>query len=66
MHDPLTLPDNRSVRVAAADQLGRVYRHGRLLRRLLKLLDDADRAGLHLTTAAQLPMPDAQKGVARG
>lgn len=41
-------------RRAVADRLGRLYRHGRLLRRLLRLLEEAERQGLPLTTADRL------------
>ena len=44
-------------RLDVAQRLGRIYRHERILRRLLKLLEDADRQGLSLTTADQLAMP---------
>ena len=47
-----------------AARLGETYRRARLLRRLLKLLDEAQRLDLPLTTALQLPAvtPDSTKG----
>ncbi|MCE9533792.1 MAG: hypothetical protein K8T89_22085 [Planctomycetes bacterium] len=42
-----------------AEQLGRLYRHARILRRLLRLLEDAERQELPLLTADRL---DLRKG----
>ena len=63
--DPISIPLERR---AVADRLGCLYRHGRLLRRLLRLLEEADRLGLPLTTADRLPAPDTTqpKGAGRG
>ena len=51
-------------RHAVADRLGQLYRHARLLRRLMRLLEEAERQGLHLTTADQIAQPatDRQGG----
>jgi hypothetical protein len=42
---------------AIAAKLGTLYRQARILRRLLRLLEDAQRHGLALTTADKLPAP---------
>jgi hypothetical protein len=39
---------------AVAEMLGRHYRHGRILRRLLRLIEEAEKQGLLLTTADRL------------
>jgi hypothetical protein len=57
MHDSTT---NQLVRRSLSDRLGHLYRQGRVLRRLMRLLDDADRLGLPLTTAEHLPIPEAR------
>ena len=53
---PLTEPIPLT-RYGISSRLGQLYRHGRILRRLLNLLDDAERQGLRLTTADQLLLP---------
>lgn len=55
---------NQLARSVVSERLGRLYRHGRLLRRLLRLLEDADRLGLHLTTADRLLTVAASEDVA--
>ena len=52
--EPVPIPLERR---AVTDRLGRLYRHGRLLRRLLRLLEEAERQGLPLTTADRLDVP---------
>ena len=53
---PLTDPIPLS-RYGIASHLGQLYRRGRILRRLLSLLDDAERQGLRIETANRLLLP---------
>ena len=59
--EPISIPLERR---ALANRLGQLYRHGRLLRRLVRLIEEAERQGLSLTTADKIPSPDG--GPAKG
>jgi len=48
---------NQLARRAVSERLSRIYQHGRLLRRLQRLLEEADRIGLPITTGDQLTPP---------
>lgn len=59
--------ENHLSRKAVTLRLSLAYRHARLLRRLLKLIEQAEEQGLPLVTADQLPMSaDAKGGRAHG
>lgn len=50
------------VRSTVMRKLGSIYREARILRRLLRLLDDAERLGVHLTTGDHIPPPERKGG----
>ena len=54
---PEPTASNHLARRAVSERLSRLYQHGRLLRRLQRLLEEADRIGLPITTADQLTPP---------
>ena len=58
MSEPIS---TRLARESVAENLGRLYRQARILRRLLLILEQAEAQGLSVANVAALPSPDAAK-----